>query len=448
MIVKKIKSSRKLRSGPSGDSKPVSDGDGIVYVNPSDKLIVLGESAGWSEVRIDRGGGSGPKGYAPTDQIVDVALKPSVIPLDEFASDCAWAALALNIDLPYLLALARVESGIFWNDSKGVISAKVFKDSGATGPFQFMPKTWAGLVEQRGKILGIRLSDIINPKSQAVFAAFLVNEAIEKHSGQFGGLPSPAVTYLYHFFGWPTALEILKGPLTDPVDSLLMRAKNGDAAQVKRIIDGNKSLLTASGTPRSLVGVIDEAAGRLASAYAANAQLFQSAADWWPNGEKLPVAPGDAPWLEIAKQEMGVTEKPNPEDNPKIVEYLSTVGFGPNENDETAWCAAFVCWCLVNSGDPEAKETALSLPNRSYAKSWKNLPSQLTEPHIGAIGILPPTTDATGHVGFVVAVGDDGKVDLLAGNQRAYDGGPSNTVSVRRIPKISFVEFKWPTNGV
>jgi hypothetical protein len=56
------------------------------------------------------------------------------------------------------------------------------------------------------------------------------------------------------------------------------------------------------------------------------------------------------PWMQIAIMEQGVQEWAQG-DNPRILEYLKSCGISGNLlKDETAWCAAFVNWCIKRAG--------------------------------------------------------------------------------------------------
>lgn len=141
-------------------------------------------------------------------------------------------------------------------------------------------------------------------------------------------------------------------------------------------------------------------------------------------------------WLEVALGELqqGVAELPGAASNPRIEEYLSSVGLLPTspgfEGDETPWCAAFMHWALrqagiVGTGRPNA---------RSYQK-W----ADSSAPELGAIGVLwrGKVDGWQGHVGFVLDVSDT-NIYLLGGNQR-------NRVSVAAYPRDRVLSIRWPT---
>ena len=54
------------------------------------------------------------------------------------------------------------------------------------------------------------------------------------------------------------------------------------------------------------------------------------------------------PWMEYALQEYGTREIAGRRSNPRVEEYLRSVG--NHGSDETAWCSAFVNWCMEQAG--------------------------------------------------------------------------------------------------
>ena len=431
-----------LRINPSKSSPEVMDGSDPVIVFENASLVDIENIDGsWSRVTVDSGGGVGFSGCIQTKHISHVSFTPSDIFQKDFAQLCASASSSLLVDLGYLFALARTESREFW--SGDVIKAGVYRDSGASGPFQFIPSTWEGLARQVGTTLGIRLIDSVFPAKHAILAAFTIRDAISRHQITFKTVPSPAALYLYHLFGWPAATKLLAGGANERVDDLLSLAGVSDEI-VQKIMNGNSSLLrTSGGMSRTLAGVLDEAAGRLQQSYQENAPLLTDAPDWWPL--HIGQAADAAPWLDQARNERGQTEVPGNPSNPHIVEYLKAVGFGSDATDETPWCAGFVAWCLINSGDAKAAAIAHSLPNRSFASAWLNLENVLPGPSVGAIGITKAySRDTTGHVGFISEVRDDGVV-ILGGNQRPPTGAEAICVSERFFPSSDFVGYRWPS---
>lgn len=99
----------------------------------------------------------------------------------------------------------------------------------------------------------------------------------------------------------------------------------------------------------------------------------------------------------------------------------------------TAWCAAFVNWCLTRAG----------VPSLGYgtAKSWLAFGTPLAKPAYGCITIVKPssaTGSTTGHVAFFVEQQGD-RVKLLGGNQ-------GDAVTESRFRVATVLGYRWPTS--
>jgi len=126
-----------------------------------------------------------------------------------------------------------------------------------------------------------------------------------------------------------------------------------------------------------------------------------------------------APWMDVAKKEIGVMEISGPGNNSRITEYHSTTKLNA-KNDETAWCSSFANWTLNQSGIKGTDSAA--------ASSWLIWQggTQLDKPAYGSIAVVGnPVT----HVGFVAGQSDRGGIILLGGNQ-----GPEGSGSVNYSP--------------
>lgn len=138
-----------------------------------------------------------------------------------------------------------------------------------------------------------------------------------------------------------------------------------------------------------------------------------------------PVPP---PWMQLAIMELGVHEW-NPGNNPRILEYLASVGLGGP--DETSWCASFVNWCLRKSGFNGA--------NSGMVSDWFGWGRSIA-PAYGAIVIFQPlAAGASGHIGFVHAL-DEKNVWTLSGNSK-------NQVRIAAYPKSKLIHnapYRWP----
>ena len=136
----------------------------------------------------------------------------------------------------------------------------------------------------------------------------------------------------------------------------------------------------------------------------------------------------DAPWMRIAKSQVGIGEKTNHNDGPDVDKYLKTVGL---DGSGEPWCGAFVNWGLKESGIKGAQ-----IPER--ASDWQNFGQSLSRPAFGSIATMK--RPGGGHVGFTAAIDADrpGWIIILGGNQ-------SDQVSYRSFPK-RILKFNYPKN--
>lgn len=122
------------------------------------------------------------------------------------------------------------------------------------------------------------------------------------------------------------------------------------------------------------------------------------------------------PWMDVARDEIGVHEIAGDASNPRILEFLRTVlkSWLPKFlRDETPWCAAFVNWCLGRCG--------IQGTGKPNAKSYLAYGEATANPQYGDIvvfkrGVLP----WQGHVAFFVKFaggGENRRVVVLGGNQ-------------------------------
>jgi len=97
----------------------------------------------------------------------------------------------------------------------------------------------------------------------------------------------------------------------------------------------------------------------------------------------------------------------------------------------TAWCAAFVNWCLVETGSPHL--------GYATASSWLDFGTPLSAPVRGCITVMGPmssTGGGTGHVAFFIK--REGNIThLLGGNQH-------HEINISGY-KAQPVGYRWPT---
>lgn len=100
----------------------------------------------------------------------------------------------------------------------------------------------------------------------------------------------------------------------------------------------------------------------------------------------------------------------------------------------TAWCAAFVNWCLRTAGAPHL--------GYATAKSWLDFGTPIAHPVYGCVTIIKPskaTGSTTGHVAFLVER-QGNNVKLLGGNQ---DRGTRVSESMFKADNV--LGYRWPT---
>lgn len=122
---------------------------------------------------------------------------------------------------------------------------------------------------------------------------------------------------------------------------------------------------------------------------------------------------------------LGTKELPGTKNNnPVIMNMAKELGIANlYPNDETAWCALFMCYICVKTGKP--------MPYKGYhilrAKSFETWGNHVTKDQAQLGDVLVFTRSGGGHVGLYIAETDRTFV-VLGGNQ-------SNSVSFTEIEK-------------
>lgn len=136
--------------------------------------------------------------------------------------------------------------------------------------------------------------------------------------------------------------------------------------------------------------------------------------------------------FELAQAEMGTKEIAGPKHNPVVVAYFRDAGFAGIQDDETAWCAAFVGAMLKRAGIKPSG----SLAARSYLQWGEKVAIEDARP--GDIVVFRRGNSTwQGHVGFFVRQNAK-TITVLGGNQanevnqRNYS--TADLLGVRRVP--------------
>lgn len=195
---------------------------------------------------------------------------------DRIRSAIASGAQATGTDFTFLLAQARLESGLN--------PAAKASTSSASGLFQFIGSTWlatlakhgeahgfgdaAAHIEQRGGRYFVRdpaMREQImqlrhNPAIASVMAGALAQDNRAALIPVLGRAPDGAEMYLAHFLGAGGASAFLRALNADPEASA--------ATLLPQAAKSNRAIFYANGTPRSLADVMDLLRGKLDNAMA------------------------------------------------------------------------------------------------------------------------------------------------------------------------------------
>ena len=178
----------------------------------------------------------------------------------------AQAAQATGVDFDYLLAQARLESGL--NPQARAAT------SSASGLYQFLGGTWLDTLRKHGAEHGLgwaaeaasdpsRRAEVMalrhDPQASALMAAELASDNRAALSGALGREPDGAELYLAHFLGVQGATRMLSALASDPDQSA--------AALLPSAAGANRAIFYgAGGAARSVGEVIGLVRARFAAA--------------------------------------------------------------------------------------------------------------------------------------------------------------------------------------
>lgn len=108
--------------------------------------------------------------------------------------------------------------------------------------------------------------------------------------------------------------------------------------------------------------------------------------------------------LETAQGYLGICRVPGADANSDITMFLHSTSLSSQyaNSDETAWCSAFVNYCVGENG--------YTGTNNALASSWSSFGSATNSPKVGDIAYR------NGHCGIVSSVGSNGAFTMIAGN--------------------------------
>jgi len=176
----------------------------------------------------------------------------------------ARAASATGVDFNYLLAQARLESGL---DPQARA-----RTSSARGLYQFTGSTWLRTLDRHGADFGLDTSGAAHdpgsraqwlalrqdPQVSALMAGELANDNRNYLYGVLGRDPDNTELYLAHFLGPDAAVRFLSALSSDPAQSA--------AALLPRAAPANRAIFFNGAAPRSVGEVMDLLRNRLDTA--------------------------------------------------------------------------------------------------------------------------------------------------------------------------------------
>jgi len=125
----------------------------------------------------------------------------------------------------------------------------------------------------------------------------------------------------------------------------------------------------------------------------------------------------------------GLKEIPGEVNNPQIVQFFKDTGQSWVQDDETAWCSAFINWIALKCGC----ERSFKLD----ARSWLKVGKEILNPEIGHVVIFWRDNENSwrGHVGLYIGEKDNGDIYCLGGNQ-------SNMVNIKAYGKYRLLGYR------
>ncbi len=197
---------------------------------------------------------------------------PVAVPAGQMAAGdvrgaIARAAAATGVDFNYLLAQARLESGL---DP----SARAATSS-ATGLYQFTGSTWLAMLDKHGAAYGVPGTDALggpssraqllalrsDPELSAMMAGELAGDNRNYLTGVLGREPDSSELYLAHFLGQDGAGKFLGALATNPSTSA--------AALLPKAASANRAIFFGAAGARSVGEVMELLRGKMASAMGA-----------------------------------------------------------------------------------------------------------------------------------------------------------------------------------
>lgn len=116
-------------------------------------------------------------------------------------------------------------------------------NSTASGPYQFVNKTWQDMVSKYGKQTGITLADKANPQAQEIMANYLLNDNAKALQASLGRQPTTGELYMAHVLGADGAKDLISAYGTGRPANTLFPAS---------VIKANRNIFMQGTRPRTV----------------------------------------------------------------------------------------------------------------------------------------------------------------------------------------------------
>lgn len=196
---------------------------------------------------------------------------------------------------------------------------------------------------------------------------------------------------------------------------------------------------TSKSTDKSKSNLVELRANKPASKVKAHAikEPEKHKTDEGNSAKTIKASPPRTPWMIIAEKEFhkNVRRISGRESDPNIIKYFSATSLHTT-SDETAYCAAFVNWCIGQTGDYHGNNNAVAASLATWGRSTKG-----NKPAYGAIAVIH-FPGGGNHVTFVTGIRGGGtRLTTLGGNQ-----GHAHEVSHSSLPSAWVRHYRYPSN--
>jgi uncharacterized protein (TIGR02594 family) len=324
-----------------------------------------------------------------------------------FAQACLSEARAQGSSAHFVIALADAESGMQNILCEGT--------GGRFGPLALTEGDWSANNDQAQT--GFGDAGRFEPDAQAAVGTALVVKLTSEVKELLPDkrLPTSEELYVARVLGAKGLMPVLAVKEADAPTKTVRDALTPTytSEQLDAIFALRPSLLTAGITVKQ---VLDAVKAKLKAGFEKAVALILKVEPDFVLGPQEATDTAEVPWIQKAKIELAkpVEEIPGAASNPEIEKYFTDTTLG-RQPDDVSWCAAFVSWCLKESG-----RTGITFSAR--AADWLKNGANVAGPEFGAVAVTKPyAATSSGHVGFVVHW-DGTHVTLLGGNQRNAAG--------------------------